>query len=62
MSAIAFAYDGQALEVIADKFTWRCGVIRARQANYTPTEVERLAISYLCNEWDYVYEAPGDTQ
>jgi len=49
--------DETALHWLSGNFRWPGGMIRAR-AGYAPTEKDMAAIQFLCDEWDFAYEAP----
>ena len=52
----SFAHDGEALNLLGENFTDDRGLLRPK-AGYKPTDADYVAIAYLCNEWDYGYEA-----
>lgn len=49
----------RAERLLKERFTITAGVIRPK-AGVIPTEHEYSAIEYLCDEWDYAYEAPKE--
>jgi hypothetical protein len=46
----------EALKILDKNFIDHRGVFRRKDKNYTPTELENMAINFLFLEWDYAYD------